>query len=556
MAEAPTMEVRARLTAETAQFTRGMEQARRSTEQLTNTSTKLRSAMVGLGVGFGAAGVALITFSRRAFDAAARVEELDVAMQAVGHSTGIGYEALNEAALAIKANGIEMEIAQKTALKFAQNNLELAKAADVARVAQDLAVIGALNSTDAFDRLTHAIVTGRSEVLKSVGIQKSAGRAYAEYAASIGKAAKDLSYTEKQTAVMNMVIAEGARVAGTYEASMTTAGKVLRSYARLHNELGVAVGAVLLKAFGPLIYETYETYKAFIKALGAGGAFKDTLTAIQTVLVKITTPVTNFVKGLRDKITALNQAKISIVGLADQMEIILPVIAAVGAGFATFAGRDLLRNLPILGNFFQGLRVLPVAMVAMILTSAQMRAAIGKLFQALSPLLPPLSPTRKDCKSTIAGYGIAILAKAIEGVAIVISGIIGFVQSNINVFKTLAIVVGAVAAGYAAFRLQIFLVSAALAIQQVALIAYQGITALATGGIAAMTRAFQALSLTMAFNPIGLVIGAIVALVIAFAAAWKNSEKFRDVMSRVFNFVAKIVGKVIGGVLRAFGYIC
>jgi hypothetical protein len=252
MAEAPTMEVRARLTAETAQFTRGMEQARRSTEEFSKSSTKLRSAMVGLGVGFGAAGVALITFSRRAFDAAARVEELDVAIQAVGHSTGVGYEALNEAALAIKANGIEMEIAQKTALKFAQNNLELAKAADVARVAQDLAVIGALNSTDAFDRLTHAIVTGRSEVLKSVGIQKSAGQAYAEYAASVGKAARDLSYTEKQTAVMNMVLKEGARVAGTYEASMTTAGKVLRSYARLHNELGVAVGGVLLKAFGPL----------------------------------------------------------------------------------------------------------------------------------------------------------------------------------------------------------------------------------------------------------------------------------------------------------------
>jgi hypothetical protein len=162
-----------------------------------------------------------------------------------------------------------------------------------------------------------------------------------------------------------------------------------------------------------LIYETYETYKAFIKALGAGGAFKDTLTALQTVLVKITTPVTNFVKGLRDKITALNQAKISIVGLADQMEIILPVIAAVGAGFATFAGRDLLRNLPILGNFFQGLRVLPVAMVAMILTSGQMRAAIGKLFQALSPLLPPLVQLGKIA-STIAGYGIAILLRQLR----------------------------------------------------------------------------------------------------------------------------------------------
>jgi hypothetical protein len=552
MAEAPTMEVRARLTAETAQFTRGMEQARRSTEQLTNTSTKLRSSMVALGVGVGVAGAALIAFGRASFHAASRVEELDVAMQAVGHSTGVGYEALNEAALAIKANGIEMDIAQKTALKFAQNNLELAKASEVARVAQDLAVIGAMNSTDAFDRLTHAIVTGRSEVLKSVGIQKSAGQAYAEYAASIGKAAKDLSYTEKQTAVMNMVIAEGARVAGTYEASMTTAGKVLRSYARLHNELQIAVGGVLLKAFGPLIYETYETYKAFIASLNAGGAFKDILTALQTVLVKIMTPVTNFVKGLRDKITAFNEAKISVKGLADQLEIILPAIIGVSAGLAGMAGGKLLSGLPIIGRFFTGLTFLPAALVAVALTSGQMRAAIGKLFQALSPLLPPLVQLGKIA-STIAGYGIAILAKAIEGVAIVISGIIGFVQSNINVFKTLAIVVGAVAAGYAAFRLQIFLVSAALAIQRVALIVYGAVTALATGGIAAMTRAFQALSLTMAFNPIGLVIGAIVALVIAFAAAWKNSEKFRDVMSRVFNFVAKIVGKVIGGVLRAFG---
>jgi hypothetical protein len=546
MAEASTMEVRARLTAETAQFTRGMEQARRSTEQLTNTSTKLRSSMVALGVGVGVAGAALVAFGRASFHAASRVEELDVAMQAVGHSTGIGYEALNEAALAIKANGIEMEIAQKTALKFAQNNLDLAKASEVARVAQDLAVIGNMNSTDAFDRLTHAIITGRSEVLKSVGIQKSAGQAYAEYAASIGKAAKDLSYTEKQTATMNMVLKEGARVAGTYEASMTTAGKVLRSYARLHNELQIAVGGVLLKAFGPLIYETYKTYEAFIDALDAGGAFKDILTALQTVLVKIMTPVTNFVKGLRDKITAFNEAKISVKGLADQFEIILPAIIGVSAGLAGMAGGKLLSQLPIIGRFFTGLTFLPAALVAVALTSGQMRAAIGKLFQALSPLLPPLVQLGKIA-STIAGYGIAILAKAIEGVAKVISGIIGFVQSNINVFKTLAIVVGALAGAYAAFRIAIILTTTATAI-------WATVTAGATIVTNAFRTAMALLNLTIAFNPIPLLIGVIVALIIAFAAAWKNSEKFREVMSTVFNFVAKIVGRVIGGVLRLFGY--
>lgn len=553
MAEAPTMEVRARLSAEVGQFQRGMAQATRSVEQFQGASGKLRGSMVAIGVATGAAGAALIAFSKKAFSAAARVEELDIALQAVGHSTGIGYENLNNAALAIKANGIEMEIAQKSALKFAQNNLELAKASEVARVAQDLAVIGAMNSSDAFDRLTHAIITGRSEVLKSVGIQKSAGQAYAEYAASIGKSAKDLNHIEKQTAVMNMVIAEGARVQGTYEASMTTAGKVLRSYARLHNELQVAVGGVLLKAFGPLIYETYETYKAFIKAITGGGAFKDTLTAIQAVLVKIMTPVTNFIKGLKDKIVAMNEAKISIQGVADKLEIVIPALAAAGAGFAALAGRSILGGLPIIGQFFSVLRPLPIALVAAALTSGQLRTAFGKLFAALSPLIPPILKLGQIL-ATVAGYAIAVFAKAVEGLAKVISGVIGFVQRNIAIFKTLGFVLLAVAAGYAAFRLQIILTTAAMAIQRTAVIAFTAVSALATGGIAAMTTAFRALSLAMAFNPIGLTIGAIVALIVAFAAAWKNSETFRTVMTNVFNTVAKVVGKVIGGALRLFGY--
>ena len=197
MAEAATMEVRARLSAETAQFTKGMENARRSADELTQASNRLRGAVVGVGVVAGTATAAIIGFGIKAFNAAARVDELNIALNAVGKSTGYGYQKLNETALAIKSMGIEMEIAQKATLKYAQNNLELAKASEVARVAQDLAVIGAMNSSDAFDRLTHAIITGRSEVLKSVGIQKSAGAAYAEYGASIGKAAKDLTATEK-----------------------------------------------------------------------------------------------------------------------------------------------------------------------------------------------------------------------------------------------------------------------------------------------------------------------------------------------------------------------
>ena len=48
MAETPTMEVRARLTAETAQFTKGMQQATQSMNTFTRESSRLNGAMMGI----------------------------------------------------------------------------------------------------------------------------------------------------------------------------------------------------------------------------------------------------------------------------------------------------------------------------------------------------------------------------------------------------------------------------------------------------------------------------------------------------------------------------
>lgn len=547
MAEATTMEVRARLSAETAQFTKGMEQARRSADELTQSSNRLKSAIVGVGVVAGTATAAMIGFGIKAFNAAARVDELNIALNAVGKSTGFGYQKLNETALAIKSMGIEMEIAQKATLKYAQNNLDLAKASEVARVAQDLAVIGAMNSSDAFDRLTHAIITGRSEVLKSVGIQKSAGAAYAEYGASIGKAAKDLTATEKQAAVLNLVLTEGARVAGTYEAAMTTPGKVLRSFARLHNNLAVAVGGVLVNGFGPLIFETYELYKQFIKAVEGTGAFKSILEALELVLVKLTTPITAFIKGLGSMIDRMNKAKISTEGLAEAIEFLLPVFAALGSAAAVVAGKQIFGMVPILGSVLQKLSPLPVAMLAMALTSTQVRNAVVKLLDALRPLLNPLMQLGK-IMAGVAAIGVSILAKAISGLATLINGTISFIQKYATVFKVLGTVIGALALGYAAYRLTIIATKVATDL-------WSNATKIATKVTTAFTTAQRMLNSTIAWNPIPLLIGAMVALVVAFAAAWKNSETFREVMTNVFNTIAKVVGKVIGGTLRLFGYL-
>jgi len=189
----------------------------------------LQKALVGIGAVVGTAGFGLVRLGRQSFMAAASVSEMNVAMEAVNKSLGLGEGAINQAAKEVRAMGIEMKSAQEIALIFAQGNLDLAKASKVARVAQDLAVLSQSNSTETARILAYAIQTGNSQLLKSAGITKYAGEAYAEYAAQLGVTEASLTATQRQTAVMNMILEEGAKVAGTYEAAMTEAAKVLSS---------------------------------------------------------------------------------------------------------------------------------------------------------------------------------------------------------------------------------------------------------------------------------------------------------------------------------------
>ena len=234
----------------------------------------LNKAAAVTGAVVASAGFALLKLGKNAFNDAARVQELDIAMQAIGKSTGIGYKAINQATNAIRKNGIEMAASQQIAIEFAQNNLEIAKASDIARVAQDLAVIGAKNSTETTMLLTRAIITGRTELLKSSGIQKSAGQMYEEFAQKAGKSATALTALEKQTAVLNGVLEEGTKVAGTYEAAMLAPGKVLRSFPRILNDISVELGKSVTVGFAPVIAETYEFIKAISLAFRENEGFK------------------------------------------------------------------------------------------------------------------------------------------------------------------------------------------------------------------------------------------------------------------------------------------
>jgi len=198
---------------------------------------------------------------------AARYETLGVAMETVGRNAG--YSAYHMAAFqkGLESTGISMAGARQALTRMAQAQLDLKHSSDLARVAQDAAVIGAMNSTEAFNNMVYGIQTANVRVLRTIGINVSWEESYKKMAKQLGRTSDSFSVSEKATIRLNAVLEAGKKIAGTYEAAMGTAGKKLLSLERHIDNFKVTVGTGLLPVLGELVDEATEWFKTNGKIL-------------------------------------------------------------------------------------------------------------------------------------------------------------------------------------------------------------------------------------------------------------------------------------------------
>jgi phage-related protein len=533
MAESPTMEVRARLSADSAQFTQGMDKAVKSANEFQQASSKLNSSMLAIGVASGAAIAGLIAFGVKSFKAAAEVERLDLALEAVGASSGKGYEALKATSDGMRALGINAAAAQKTTLKFAQSNIDLSQATLLAKTAQDLSVASSMTAEEALQSITMAVTTGNTRVLRQIGITTGASDAYQRYANTIGKAAKDLTMAERRQAVVNLVMKEGTKAAGAYALAMESPAKLITMFGDLHDDLQVSMGAVLVKGFGPIIKSAFRFEKSIVNAVSSGGKLAPVIEAIQKVFVKLTAPIATAIDKFSDFIDGMDLTGTKVNDLASKFEMILPVIAAFGTYFATKAGAAVFQNVPIFGQLLQRINPMAAAFVAMAMTSTQVQTAMKRLLEALRPLLD-VAKNIGDVFSKVMAVAVMIFAKAITGIAVLIERVTKFFRDHKTILYVVASALGAVTLGVMAYIIQTKLATAA--------------TLLKKNGVNALNKAMLILKST-----IFLYVVAIAALVAAFVYAWKNSETFRTVVTNVFNQVATAVGTALAFILTGLG---
>lgn len=192
----------------------------------------------------------------------ARFETLGMVMNTVGRNAGYSAQEMAGFEKQLRESGIAMTETRATLTRMTQAQIDLTKSSELARIAQDAAVIGNINSSEAFERMIHGIQSAQVEVLRTIGLNVNFEQSYKKLADQLGKTSADLTEVEKTQARVNVVMEAGTRIAGVYEAAMDTAGKKFGSMSRHVDDLMVVIGKTFNQTFADGIDAVTEILKA------------------------------------------------------------------------------------------------------------------------------------------------------------------------------------------------------------------------------------------------------------------------------------------------------
>jgi hypothetical protein len=198
-----------------------------------------------------AAGYALLKVTDYIKDSAllaARYETLGVVMEVVGRNAGYTKTQMDAASEGIARQGITMVESREAAVKLVQAHVDLRYAETLARGAQDAAVIGHVNSSEAFDRMVNGIARGNVLILRNLGINVNLQTAYRQMAEELGKSTKELTENERVQARTAAVLERLTDIHGTYTAAMDTAGKQILSMQRYTQDFKTTFGETFNEA--------------------------------------------------------------------------------------------------------------------------------------------------------------------------------------------------------------------------------------------------------------------------------------------------------------------
>ncbi|MCX7283896.1 MAG: hypothetical protein NTX28_07605 [Novosphingobium sp.] len=271
-------DVEIRLRADIARLQSDMTAARKTVEgalgAMSDAADKLKSMLGLTAAAFG--GFQLISFAKDAALLNARFETMGVVMGVAGNNAGYTRAQMADLEQSLQKTGISAIKSRENLTSLATANIDLSNASKLARAAQDLAVVGNVNSSEAFSRLVNGIKSGEVEVLRTLGLNVSFENSYKRLATQLGTTSDKLTEQQKIQARTAEALRQSATYAGIYEEALGTAGKQIQSLSRYLEDAKVKIGEMFNETLTFAVTTWTDALKAANKELdqmgGAGGS--------------------------------------------------------------------------------------------------------------------------------------------------------------------------------------------------------------------------------------------------------------------------------------------
>lgn len=234
---------------------------------------KLTAAGVAIGLVTKAVG-ALASEVKEAALYAAKVDTLAISLDVVARNAGYSAAQLGPLETQFKKLGITTEATRQSLLQMIQAGInitalsdattktgeKLTVAGELARRAQDLAVVSGENSSQTLQRLTLNIQQMDTQGLKFMGLIVNREAAMEKFAAKLGTVASALTPTQEKQAFLNATMEEARKLEGAYESALESVGKKLSSLQRYQDEYTYSLG----KNFQPALLAIVNAYTEFL----------------------------------------------------------------------------------------------------------------------------------------------------------------------------------------------------------------------------------------------------------------------------------------------------
>jgi hypothetical protein len=159
-----------KITGDTASARQALETIGRSLDTFKSKVDQASKAGRTITAVFGAMSAAGGLVIKSTAKVAMRTEVLALSLYTVAKNAGYSREEMDILTDQVKSLGITTSNARLSLTRMIQGQLDLSKATDTARTAQDLAVIAGVNSSEAFADITQAVTALQPRLLRKYGI--------------------------------------------------------------------------------------------------------------------------------------------------------------------------------------------------------------------------------------------------------------------------------------------------------------------------------------------------------------------------------------------------